>query len=146
MAEEKESRLDELRRLKAAREAKQRDEDDAKEVALLELEEKFSGELGRKGVDFDIIDTVEGPIVIKRVPMLVLKQWDDAMSALGKKNPDVHLLYKFTSAGIAHPTKEEYKTMLLGDGSRAGAPDIATNVALALRRIHGSKLLEDMGK
>lgn len=130
-------------KLAALREAKQKREEAAREAAelreleVLELEEKFTADLGARGVQFEIVETVEGPIVVKLGESVLHTRFQDAVSK-DKINDATVDQYVFPC--IVHPTKEKYREIV---GRR---PALALRCASALSTLFGAKDATDAGK
>lgn len=139
--EKLQQKLAEARKRKEARETAQQLKDDAKELLILDLEEKFSAEYGERGKDFEIIDTIEGVIAIKRVDAIVVKQWDDGVAKLkpGASISD-DMMLRFTMPAIIYPDAQTYRKWVIGDERRPGATGVCADVCTTLRGIHGSKI------
>lgn len=109
---------------------KKTEEDNKKhklEIGKLRL--KYSSELGKEGKDFAIVDTVEGIVVVTRVPAIVSKRFRDSIS--GDKENSPQKSYEYTAPGVVHPDKETYKRWC------DVADFIPVIVANALSTLHG---------
>lgn len=76
-------------------------------IDLGKLRLKYSSELGREGKDWAIVDSIEGIVVITRVPAIVAKKFRDSIS--GEKENTPQKSYEYTAPGVVHPDKETYK-------------------------------------
>lgn len=74
MPEEK-SKLEVLRERKAAREKARKEEEDAREILELEAEELHEEKTGRRGVDFQIVNTEVGLFVLRKPEFTVAKKF-----------------------------------------------------------------------
>lgn len=131
-----ESLEDKRKRLQEAKEKleKLRAEDAKKRaVEVLELELKFEGEIGPRGSQFEIVETVDGPIVVRLGEGILYERF-----TASKVTPaDVH---DFVYPCVIHPAKEKYLEIV------ARRPDIASRVAHALMNLFGSRHKDDSGK
>ena len=101
------NRLEELRAAKAARDSQKKAEADARELACLELEEKFTKELGPRGTQFEIIDTPEGPIVVRLGEAVLFKRMRDKPGEANSED-----LQNFVSPCVVHPDKAAFSAMI----------------------------------
>jgi hypothetical protein len=102
-------RLEELRANKATRDAKASEEADARELAILELEEKYTSELGKRGRYFEIVETPEGPIVVKLGEGVLFKRLRDK-----KGEPTSDDIQQFVAPCVVHPDKTTFSKMVEG--------------------------------
>lgn len=72
------NRIEELKKRKAEREEKLRQEAEARELEELELEDKLSSEIGVRGKDFEIINTDIGLFAVKKPDFVVAKRFNAA--------------------------------------------------------------------
>lgn len=129
---------DELARLEAERAAieERRQEKEGREAAaarLAELQrevqtakllEQFEAE-GERGVDFDLVDTVAGPIVVKRPHPATFKKFRDGGKYTSAAIED------FVRPCVAHPSKTELGPII---ERFPGVVDELADVAFALAR------------
>lgn len=100
MSAEKKPSIEELRAAKAAREAAAAEKKAADEYLELELSDRFSRE-GAEGVDFRIVRTLAGPIVLKLGPSILWKAY------FKSKNEEADLA-NFVLQQVAYPEKSAY--------------------------------------
>lgn len=128
--------LDELAELekRAAERAKAREGEERKRrIEVLKLEAKFEEELGPRGSMFEIVETVEGPIVVRLGEGVLFQRF-----TASKVTPaDVH---NFVYPCVEHPTKERYVEIV------ANRPEVAGRCAHALMSLFGAKNKDDAGK
>ena len=129
---------DELARLEAKRaeiEERRRAKTDAesdaarlaelkREIEAAELLERFETE-GERGVDFDLVETVAGPIVVKRPHPATFKKFRDG----GKYSSAA--IEDFVRPCVAHPSKTELGPII---ERFPGVVDELADVAFALAR------------
>lgn len=126
-------------RLVAAREAKAKREADAKAVAetreltVLDLEARLEKELGPRGEQFEIVDTVEGPIAVKLGEAILYTRFSGSKVT----ESDVH---DFVFPCLVHPDPAKYLELV---GRR---PHLAVRCASALAALFGAKSDADTSK
>lgn len=116
---------------KAKREDEKRARDAARDLEELELEERFSLELGNRGEDFEIVSTIEGFVVVKLGASVLHKR----LEARGKdlNETDVH---DFIVPQLAHPDQKAYVAMV---NRRRGIADMCLGAALKLHEVRFGK-------
>lgn len=123
--------------LLAAREERQRAEAERREahdLEVLELEDRFATELGRRGVDFEIVEEgLETPIVVKRAIGVVFTKWRSEPASAQSTT-------EFIEASLMHPTKEEFHAMA------KDFPPIRDRVESAIAALFKAKIRGDAGK
>jgi hypothetical protein len=105
----------------------------AKELALLELEERLEKEHGARGAFFEMFDTVEGPVAVKLGEAVLHTRFQAS-----KMEPSD--LHDYVHPCVVHPSKEKYVEIV------DRRPAIAQRAALALATLYGVKANEDAGK
>ncbi len=117
--------LEERRQAKEGREAAAaRIAELQREVQTAKLIEQFETE-GERGIDFDLVETVAGPIVVKRPHPATFKKFRDGGKYSSAATED------FVRPCVAHPTKAELGTIL---ERFPGVLDELADVAFALAR------------
>jgi hypothetical protein len=117
--------LEERRRAREASSAtKDRLAELQREVQTAKLLEQFEAE-GERGVDFDLVETVAGPIVVKRPHPATFKKFRDG----GKYSSAA--IEDFVRPCVAHPSKAELGPIL---ERFPGVVDELADVAFALAR------------
>lgn len=118
--------LEERRREKeASAAASTRLADLQREVQTAKLIEQFEAEGGERGIDFDLVETVAGPLVVKRPHPATFKKFRDGGKYSSAATED------FVRPCVAHPTKAELSTIL---ERFPGVLDELADVAFALAR------------
>ncbi len=92
-------------------------------IEELELEAKFETELGPRGSAFEIVRTVEGPIVVKLNDVTFFKKF----AASAKEEADV---FAFVKTAIAHPSADKFSEITGRRGELLGV------VGITLRGLH----------
>lgn len=125
--------LQKLRDAKAKLEEQKRAKALELEEKTLELELKYESELGPRGVFFEVVDTIEGPVVIKLGEAILHKRFSES-----KVTPtDVH---DYVTPCVVHPSREEYLQLV------DRRPAIEMRCATALAALYGAKRQADEGK
>lgn len=97
-------------KLATAREAKEKREearDDAagaRELEALELEERFEKELGPRGSMFEIVETIDGPIVVKLGEAVLFKKFKASLGG----DPSLEEMHQFVWPCVVHPTVDKF--------------------------------------
>ena len=123
MEDEKPKTLDqklaEARARKQERDAKADEEDKARELLALELEERFEKELGPVGEKFGIIDAGHcGPIVVKLGLNVAHKSFNAGVDENqkkglgGKTGLTEELCHKFVKPSVVYPTIPEWQAIV----------------------------------
>jgi hypothetical protein len=121
-------RLVELRLAKDKREADLEAGDEARELAELELEEKYIAKLGVRGVDFDILSTAKGLFVLRKPDFTVAKKYNSIPSA---KSTDEDV-WNFVTPHIVEPESTTARALMQEHGG------IAHRAAIALLNMYGA--------
>lgn len=136
--------------LVAEGEAEKKRVDDEAEMTLayFELKSKLSAELGVQGRDFQIVNTVEGLVAVKRVDAIHMKRWDDAVARCVRegKATTTAMALQLAVPGVIHPDAATFQAWVLGTRERPGADGIAGLAVQAIQRLHGNVELEVQGK
>lgn len=136
--EAKETSVDD--RLAAARLRKQLAEEkkakDAKlrELAFLELEAKLEEEYGTRGLEFEVFDTLAGPLAIRRGEAV----YHTRFAAI--EDPTQADLHEYVAPCVVHPSKEKFLKMV------DDHPVLYLRAANALATLYGAKSKADAGK
>jgi hypothetical protein len=118
---------------KDAREKMKAEETASRELEVLELEERFEKELGPRGSFFEVVETVDGPIVLKLGEAVLHTRFAES-----KVTPnDIH---DYVFPCVAYPTKEKFLEIV---GRR---PGLALRCANALATLYGAKANAEAGK
>jgi hypothetical protein len=133
---DKVKRLDELRKRKAEREAARDAEVDALELQELELEEAHLS-LGKRGVDFEIVVTQVGCIVLKKPDLQATAVFSG--KALAGTATDADLLM-YVTPSVVVPRDVEFRALVVDHGG------ILQRCALALHAMYEVKVEERRGK
>lgn len=124
--DDRKARLARARRAAEEREKARLEAAEDRELEVLELEARFTAELGERGSQFEIVPTIEGAIVVKLGPSVLQKKFN---SAKNTSDADVH---DFVSPCVVHPSVERYTEIV------DRRPGIAWDCALALQKLfHG---------
>lgn len=129
-------RLAELRAAKEGREKAAREAAEARELETLELEERFTKELGPRGSHFEMVETIDGPIVVKLGEGVLHTRFQ----ATAAKDLNEVALHDYVFPCVVHPAKDVYLKMV------AQRPGIALRCASALTSLYGAKDAADTGK
>jgi len=119
-------------RLSAARAAKEAKEKAALEAAnireleTLDLEEKLEATHGPRGVSFELVETVEGPIAVRLGEAILHTRFQ----ASKMTDADIH---EYVYPCIVHPSKEKYAEYV------SRRPAIGLRCASALATLFGAK-------
>ena len=133
-------KLTRLRAAKALRAAAAVETREAAEIECLELEEKFSADGSRMGVDFAIVFDPdlgsEGIIVLKLGADLAFRRFvDETVSADGLASATG--MYEFTAPAVVHPAPELYAALIR---KRGGLANRACDALSSLHRVSGKKI------
>ncbi len=139
--ETKEEKLVRLRGEQDASEQAEKDRQADAEIEGLELEARFRAELGKKGVDFAIVDATtygDGFIVVKLGSDLAFRKYVDAVHTASPGAPDSADVFAFVAPAVVHPAPAEFAAMVRKRGRLSG------RTADALASLHGvaSKVAE----
>ena len=110
---------------------------EAREIEGLELELRFSEELGARGAHFELIDSGElgeGHIVVKLGPEVLLKRF------LATKTTTPEDVAQFVRPCVVHPEPETFDAIV------SRRPALAVRASMALLNLYGMKKEEDAGK
>lgn len=105
--------LEELRAKKAAREAAEAEKEELRELEELQLEDDFSTKLGKRGVDFEIVNTVKGCFVLKKPDFVTAKRFT---SVENRTDEDV---IGFVSPCVVHPDTTAFRSVIVEHGGIA---------------------------
>lgn len=105
-------KLEALRRKKAEAEAKNKFDDEAREVEELEVELATAERHGRRGARWELISTTEGPVVVVRGDGLHFKKFSTALQDEAKTAPEVMIAARaFVLDQVAHPDREKAEAL-----------------------------------
>lgn len=127
-------------RLAAARAAKEAKEKaaaeaaEARELEVLTLEAELEGKHGARGVGFEIVETVEGPVAVKLGEAVLHTRFQSA------KDITESAIHEYVFPCVVHPTQAKYLEIV---GRR---PGIGLRCASALASLFGAKAASDSGK
>lgn len=134
MSDDIKARLDAARKAKEAKATAAREAAELHEVELFELESRLEKEHGSRGKDFEIVETVEGPIAVKLGEGVLHTRFQ------GAKDINETTIHDYVFPCVVHPAKEAYLAIV---GRR---PGVALRCALALSALYGTKAGDDAGK
>lgn len=126
-------RLAVARAAKEAKETAAREAAAARELEVLELEERLDTEFGLRGVFYEIVETLEGAIAVKLGEAVLHTRFQ----ASKIQDADVH---EYVFPNVVHPAKEKYLEIV------ARRPGVALRCANALATLYGAKANADAGK
>lgn len=126
-------KLARLREQKAVREQADKDARDLRELEILELEERFVRELGARGAMFEVVDSVEGPVVVSLGEAVLFKRFSESKM-------EMEDAAQFVTPCIVFPSREKFTEIV---GRR---PVVLTRCATALGTLFGLKREADAGK
>jgi hypothetical protein len=129
----KAERLAALRAKKAEREKAEREQGDEYELALLELEEHLIEKTkGKRGVDFAIVETLDGPIAVTLGPAVKYTEWGGS--------DDLSKAQTFVESCLESPSKPEFRKIAMR------RPGVVYASAIALRKLYEGEKERDTGK
>lgn len=131
--EDVKAKLAAARKAREDREKAEAEKAEARELEVLELEERLEKELGPRGVDFEIVETIEGPIAVKRGEAILHQRFQSS-------KVDEASIDAYVRPCVVHPAKEKYLEIV---GRR---PGVAVRCASALATLFGVKADRDTGK
>ena len=102
-ATEQAAKLARLREAKAARDQAVEAQKQAREIELLELEERFERELGQKGRAWGIVEVPESPIVLKTPELVTFKRYQAANE--GDKTAGVEEQAMYVAPSVVFPDR-----------------------------------------
>jgi hypothetical protein len=133
-------RLAEARAAKADREAAAQLAAEARELLVLDLEARFSAELGPAGQAFEVLEfrQIDKVVALKRAAAVVVKRFDAAATKkTGQGDADA---MEYVLPSVLHPSREEFRSWS-GDHQA-----IVWECAAALRRMEGLRAAEVASK
>lgn len=110
----------------------------ARRLQALELEEKYEAELGARGKYFDIVATIEGPIVVKLGEAGLFKTWQTKVAT--KAAPSLEDCHAFVIHNVLHPSKEQFNKIT------SDFPAVIVTCANALTALYQGNELTAQGK
>lgn len=125
-----ETKLEALRRRKEEREAADKKEGEAREVALLELEEDCIAKYGKRGVDFEIVDAAPVALFVVTPPEFVVAKRFNAAKDKGEEE-----VIQFVMPCLRAPDATLTRTLFMKHGGLAWRCALA---ALALYEVGGA--------
>lgn len=126
-------KLAEARKAKEHREAVQRSREEDQELVVLQLEEKLETVCGPRGKQFEIVETLEGPIAVRLGEGVLHTRFQ----ASKMEETDIH---DYVFPNVVHPSREEYLAIV------ARRPGVALRCASALATLYGAKAGSDAKK
>ncbi|HEY1956048.1 MAG TPA: hypothetical protein VGH28_10550 [Polyangiaceae bacterium] len=131
--EEQKARLEALRSVRDQWKKADAERAEAQELDDLEHEAKLrdvvadlEAKLGKRGVFFEVIDTLSGPVAVKLGEAVTYTKFVDAMSDHGLNIADIQ---EFILPNLAYPNREEYLKL-----QHTGIPYAVWGVLAALFR------------
>jgi len=117
--------------------------EDAEDRVILaaELLVKYKAEIGKRGLDFEILDCgAQGIVAIKRVDAITMAKWDETSESFVKKGQPIPsgAWLNFTTPAILHPDAKVYRQMCVDTEQRPGASSLPIMIAGALKVLHGA--------
>lgn len=137
-ATSRQKRIQELREAREKSEVAQREKLEEGELVKLELWERFTKAGGTEHVDFEIIDTPDGFIVVKLGEWVHLKKFRAAKQINGL--PELEAVAAFAVENLAYPDREKFFAITNKFG------DVATRCANEIVRMHQGQRREYEGK
>jgi hypothetical protein len=123
---------------KAKRDQAREQEVKARKLEALELEEKYEAELGPIKKCFDIVETIEGPIVLRLGEAVLFKTFKSKFH--GDKEPSLEDMHAFVYPCVVHPSADKFL-------ERAGRfPALLVACAGALTALFTGTELDTRGK
>jgi len=130
MADAPKKTREELLAARAAREAQAAKDDEAHELLVLELEDRFSSELGKRGVAFEIANEDNaagaGPIVVKPAEPVTFKAFQ------AKSGATLEDTLAFVTPSVVYPSREIWTALAVQRQS------LLYRAAAALMTLHGA--------
>ncbi len=130
--------LAKLREAKAAREDARAKEAEARELLSLQLEERYEAELGPRGSMFEIVATLEGPIVVRLGEAVLFKKFKAAYA--GDKEPTLEDQHSYVYPCVVYPDKAKFLEII---ERRPALLGVCANAAATL---HLAKEVDARGK
>ncbi len=132
-----ETPAEKVARLRKEQDDVEQAEADAKvsaEIEGLEIEARFRAELGKKGVDFAIVDATaygDGFIVVKLGSDLSFRKYVDAVHVASPGAPTAADVFSFVAPAVVHPSQDQFAAIVRKRGRLSG------RAADALASLHG---------
>jgi hypothetical protein len=131
----------------AERKARAQDRELAHLVEFNELMERFSGSHGEANVGrtWEIIDSLEGFVVVKRLALTEMDSWEQTVAKAiksGKEVPTVNETLAHVLFGLLHPDEKTFRRWVHGDGTTPGAEAIVRLSMNHIAKLHGNYLGE----
>lgn len=127
------TRLAAARAAKEKRDAEAKAAADARELEVLELEEKLESMYGPRGQAFEIVETIDGPIAVKLGEAVLHTRFQ----ASKVSDTDIN---DYVFPCVVHPPRETYLALV------AKRPGLGLRCASALATLFGAKDARDAGK
>jgi hypothetical protein len=132
------ARRERLLRARAEREEAARSEREAHELVVLELEDRFSSELGKRGSAFELVNEEnscgEGPIVVKAGDTVAHKAW------MAKAGATIEDQFAYAVPWVIYPERELASALFLR------RPQLLSRVVIALNQLYGQSHSVLLGK
>lgn len=135
MATDMKVKLQAARLAAEQREKARQEREDQLELDAYELDEKLSAELGPRGVFYEIVMTVEGPVAVKLGDEVLYKQY---MATAEKSSTEEQ--HKFVFPNVIHPDKESFLKLA------QRRPGVLLRCANALATLYGLRREDEKGK
>lgn len=128
--------LEELKAAKTERAKQYQAEAEAREVEELTVEEALCEKLGRRGIDFDIVNSDVGVFAVRRPEFTIVK----GFNALPVEKRDDETVVKFVASCIEHPTQMAFREVATKHSG------LAWRLAKAMLAMSSGNALEESGK
>ncbi len=137
-----EEKLALAREKKAKREAAVEVASQARELEILELEEEYETKFGPRGNSWELIDTVEGPVVIRLGESVLFKKFNAEVDAAStnKKPVEIAHQHNFVLPNVLHPDPDKFKAMV------AKRPGMLGVLSTRLWALYNGRANENAGK
>src|SRR5580692_2442193 len=137
----------ELLARRAAREKAAEAEKQEREDLILELEDRFSTPDMIRGRHFEIANTREGVLAVKRSPAMVWAAWTKHLLGLKPTEaPNLDAIINTVVPSLLHPTPEIFRTWCKGTDAMPGCEAVATAGIDMLNHLHIFRAEEEAGK
>lgn len=131
-----EKTIEQLREEKTVRAKRYQEEAEARELEELQVEDTLCDKLGRRGIDFDLVNSDVGIFAVRRPEFTIAK----AFNALPPEKRDDEAVIKFVSPCVEHPGQMAFREVA---AKHAG---VAWRLAEAMLAMYAAKGLEKSGK
>lgn len=125
--EDVQAKLEDLRAKRAKRESEREAEAQARELQELELEDKYSTDLGPRGKAFEMVVTEHGIVVVKLGDAATYKRY------MASDKDAAESIHQFVAPNVVFPSREEYGRLTVE------RPFVGVKCAGALLSLYGVK-------